>query len=254
LYYPAEASPLGEIPHDGIGEANPTPSLLRRAGETLVVAGCDPAAGILARLYEKQSGFRMLVFQRSSQQALDLLQQGLVHVAGVHLGASDAPDTNMGSVKKSIAQPSRLLRVTSWEEGIAVGSSFATSSVQGLLKSSAKWIGREAGSGARKCLDELFEDRQPPRRVAKDHRSVATAIQCGWADAGVCVKIASQEAGLKFLPIKTEGYDFCFYQADEDDPRIAALIRVIQSNEFRQTVKELPGYDTRHAGSMSSVG
>ncbi len=253
LFYPVEATPLGEISHDGHGEPQSTTARVRLAESTLVMAGCDPAAGLLARVYEQATGYRMLVFPRSSRQALELLQQGVVHVAGVHLAAAGDHGGNASSVKQILNQPARLLRVTSWEDGIAVGSGIRSRSVRSLLRDRVTWIGREPGSGARQCLDELLSNRPAPRRLARDHRGVADAIRCGWADAGVCLQLVAEEAGLRFLPVRTEGYDLCFTSATEADPRIQSLVRVIQSPEYRELLGELPGYDARLAGSISTV-
>lgn len=250
LFYPVEMTPLGEIPHDGIGQPLANPARMRRAEETLVMASCDPAAGLLARLYERGTGYRLLVFPRSSRQALALLTAGLVHIAGVHLSSGDAADANVSAVRELVAQPTRLIRVASWQEGIAVGPGMATQSVRGLLRDRVTWIGREPGSGARQCLDELFQDRPAPRRMARDHRGVADAVRCGWADAGVCLQLAAEEAGLRFLPVRIEGYDLCYHASVDNDPRVLALIGVIQSAEFRELVGQLPGYDTRHAGEQ----
>lgn len=262
LYYPVEAMPLGELPHDGLRSmetksratrGNNSATLRRLAERTLVVACCDPAVGLLARIYEQTSGYRMLVFSRSSRLALSLLKQGLVHVAGVHLAAAESAEGNAAPVSQILAQPARLLRVAAWDEGIAVGSAVSAKSVRGLLGERATWIGREPGSGARQCLDEVLEDRTAPRRLARDHRGVAEAIRAGWADAGVCLKLVAEEAGLRFLPIRTEGYDLCFTQAGKDDPRVQALVRVVQSNEYRRLLGELPGYDSRRAGEVIDV-
>ena len=253
LFYPAEATPLGEIPHDGFGHPESNPARLRRANETLVVATCDPASGLLARLYERVTGFRLLVVPRSSGQALQLLEQGLVHMAGVHLAATDDPNGNGASVKALVSQPARLLRVASWMEVIAVGSKIGKSSGRGLLNSQVKWVGREQGSGARRCQDELLQNRPAPRRNARDHRGIAEAIRCGWADAGVCLELVAREAGLMFLHIRTEEYDLCYQRSNEDDPRVLALVKVIQSSEYRQLYGELWGYDTRLTGQNSLI-
>ena len=114
-------------------------------------------------------------------------------------------------------------------------------------------MGRESGSGARQCQDDLLQDRLIPRRVAKDHRGVAEAIRCGWADVGVCVRPASAEANLNFLPIREEAYDLCLPTALETDPRLRALFQVVRSATLRQWYSELPGYDCRLSGDSVRI-
>lgn len=255
--YPFEATPLGEIPHDGVyHDGSPSRHVAheRLADHTLVVASCDPAIGLLVRVYEQLTGYRMLVFPRSSRQALQLLQQELVHVAGVHLSASDDETGNAEPVQEILREPASLLRVASWDEGVVVGADVSASTLRGVLRDRLTWVGREPGSGARQCLDELLEHRPAPRRLARDHRGVAEAIVCGWADAGVCLRLVAEEAGLRFLPVRTEGYDVCFTAKQNHDPRVQALVRVIQSSDYRRLLGELPGYDIAQTGQLQTVG
>lgn len=251
--YPVEATPLGEIPHDGVSAAGQHAANERLADSTLVMASCDPAVGLLARVYEQVTGYRLLAFPRSSRLALQLLRQGLVHVAGVHLSAADETAGNAAPVREIVGEPASLLRVTSWEDGVAIGTNVAATTLRRLLRERVTWVGREPGSGARQCLDELLDHRPAPRRMARDHRGVAEAICCGWADAGVCLRLVADEAGLRFLPVRTEGFDLCFTTKHSHDPRVQALVRVIQSSDYRRLLGELPGYDIADTGGLQSV-
>ncbi|HEY1496744.1 MAG TPA: helix-turn-helix domain-containing protein, partial [Candidatus Solibacter sp.] len=51
----------------------------------LVLAGCDPATGLLARMVEKISGVEVVSAAASSKLALQWLREGKVHIAGSHL-------------------------------------------------------------------------------------------------------------------------------------------------------------------------
>ena len=63
--YPALSTPmLTPLPD---GPAANSPSTIAAAGETLVLASCDPAAGLLASHYHAATGMRLLVIPRSSQ-------------------------------------------------------------------------------------------------------------------------------------------------------------------------------------------
>lgn len=86
--------------------------------------------------------------------------------------------------------------------------------------------------------------------MAFDHRSVAAAVRCGWADIGPCVRLASEESGLSFLKVQQKDYDLCFSSDAEHDPRIAALLATIRSRSYRSRLAELPGYSTRHTGEL----
>jgi molybdate-binding protein len=122
------------------------------------------------------------------------------------------------------------------------------------VRSGLCWIGREDASGARQCLDEMLEGKRiVPRFVATDHRGVAEVVRSGCADAGVCLRLVSEEAGLDFLGVREEAYDLCFPARWENDPRIRALLEVVRSPAYRKALGELPGYDSAETGELQHV-
>lgn len=252
--YPAESIPLGVVPHDGIAHTGALKvSETVDPERTLVMACCDPAVGLLAAELARTAGIRLLAFQRPSRAALTLLGQGLVHVAGIHLSRSDEQEGNAEVVRTELGPGYTLLQVAHWEEGIALAPGLDVSSVRSAVGSDLRWIGREEGSGAGQCLNEILAGRRHPKRIASDHRAVAEAVRGGWADAGVCLRLASEEAGLDFLGVRHEAYDLCFPTRWEGDPRLRALVQAIRSPNYRRSLGELPGYDSTAAGSLYRV-
>jgi molybdate-binding protein len=252
--YPVEASPLGVVPHDGIFQQDVFEERGRNdPASTLVLASCDPASGLLAQELARSTGVRLIVLPRSSATALSLLQQGLVHAAGVHLAGDDAPGGNAAIVRNMLGPGFSLLHVACWEEGVTFAAARRISTIRQAVQADLRWVGREAGSGARRCLDEILGARRPPRRLAADHRGVADAIRCGWADIGVCLRLASEEAGLEFLSVRREAYDLCVADALKSDPRLQALIDTVRSPSYRRLLGELPGYDSTGSGKVQRV-
>jgi molybdate-binding protein/transcriptional regulator with XRE-family HTH domain len=252
--YPVETTDAGVILHDGVYEGGPLP---RPGGDdaqrTLVMAGCDPAVGLLAGELERTANVRLIALPRPSRAALALLGQGLVHVAGVHLAGAEQPGGNADIVREALGPGYVLLHGARWDEGIACAPATHLSSVQEAVGSSVRWVGREPGSGARQCLDEIMGERRSLRRLASDHRGVAEAVRQGWADAGVCVRLVSEEAGLSFLSVRQEDYDLCFPESSAGDHRIQALLQALRSPSYRKAVAELPGYDSRKTGELKRV-
>src|SRR5438067_1761660 len=78
---------------------------------------------------------------------------------------------------------------------------------------------------------------------ASAHRGVAEAVGNGWAEAGVCLRLVSEEAGLDFLRVREEAYDLCFPERSGEDPRIRALLDVVRSPSYRKALGQLPGYN-----------
>jgi molybdate-binding protein/DNA-binding XRE family transcriptional regulator len=254
LLYPVEPPQLGLIGCDGTfahGEfrdrRQTTPS------DTLVLACCDPAAALLAARFAQRSGFRLLALQRSSGEALTLLQRGMVHVAGVHFARADRAEANADMVRERLGAGYQLLHIATWEEGVALTPTLGLRTMQAALSAKLRWVGREAGSAARQRLDELLGERKPPRRVAYDHRGVAEAIRCGWADAGMCHRMVSEEIGLDFIGFEKESFDLCWSSGMDGDPRIQALVATVRSSEYRDAMTELPGFETSRCGERVAV-
>jgi molybdate-binding protein/DNA-binding XRE family transcriptional regulator len=252
--YPVEATPMGVVHHDGIcqggkvqgrGDMDP-----RR---TLVMACCDPAVGLLAAELSRKADVRLIALQRPSRMSLGMLGQGLIHVAGIHLARAEHPDGNASIVRNELGTGYNLIRVAHWEEGVAFTPG-RFSSIRAAVRSNSRWIGREDGSGARQCLDEVLgKTRAVPRHVASGHQGVAEAIRSGWADAGVCLRLVSEEAGLSFLGVRQEAYDLCFPAEWEGDLRIQALLDVVRSSTYRRALRELPGYQSEETGALQHV-
>ena len=258
LLYPVERTAVGVLPAHGIIKAgaveihehtDPT--------QSLVLAGCDPAVGLLHVELRRATKFQLIPVVRSSRQALELLQRGLVHVAGIHLQDQEAPDGNQRAVRKLLGSGYTLIRVTRWQDGVALSPSLRIRTIKEALSARLRWVAREKGSGARHCLEAIFRGRRRApdafQHVATDHAGVVEAIRTGWAQAGVCVRLPAAEAGLDFLVAREEDYDLCYRSDLEHDPRIQALVRAIHSQTFRRSLDELPGYSATLTGEQTHV-
>ena len=255
--YPAERTFVGAVAADGTLRGTTYEWHMRAdSKQTLVLAGCDPAVGLLAAELAG-CGVRLLPFIRSSRQALDLLHRGVVHVAGIHLQDDHAPSGNEKAARESLGGNVSLLRIARWEEGIALGSGTGARTVRQAITGNLRWVGREPGSGARRCLDALLKNqaRLPKgyHHIASDHVAVVETIRSGWAEAGVCVRLPAQEGGLSFLRVREEDYDLCFRRDLEHDPRIQSLLRRVRGRAFRHALGELPGYDSSETGTVVAV-
>ena len=54
------------------------------------------------------------------------------------------------------------------------------------------------------------------------------------------MRLCAEDAGLRFLPVRTESLDLCFSATIERDPRIQALIRLLRSRSHRRLIDKLP--------------
>lgn len=236
LRYPVEPTLAGSVPHDGVFPGGDVPRDVR---PTCVLACCDPAVGLLTEPLAT-AGVRLLALPRSSSEALELLRKGLVDAAGVHLAGAGEPGGNAEAVRRRLGDGYRVARVAFWDEGIVVDPSRKVRSVESAVRARLRWVGREPGSAARECLDALLPDNRAPRGIARTHRGVAEAIRSGWADAGVGLRLAAEEAGLDFLKVREEAYDLVY--PERLDVEVRRLLEAVSSRSYRRWLGDLPGY------------
>ncbi len=86
-----------------------------------------------------------------------------------------------------------------------------------------------------------------------DHRGVAEVIRAQSADAGICLRLASEEAGLGFLSVRHEAYEICLPDSVLADGRGRALLQVVRSSAYRRLLADLPGYDAAKTGDLRPV-
>ena len=259
VLYPVEPTAAGTIPHDGRADEHERHSLAAASPSperTLVVAGCDPLVGSLVRQLASAHGIRVLPLLRSSAQALELLRRGLIHVAGVHYTDSNGRLSNDDTVRRTLGPGYKLIHQLRWDAGIAIGASRRERTARALLQARVRWVNREEGSAARSVFDALLATRRRPEgyeHVVRDHRAVAATVSSGWAEAGLCVKPAAADARLGFIPLQQEAYELCVATPVLDDPRVQALVAVLQSSIYRQWLSDVPGCSSRDTGDLRTV-
>ena len=129
-----------------------------------------------------------------------------------------------------------------------------------LARPGITFINRQRGSGTRMLLD--FELKkwgiagaqiEGYEKEVATHMTVAASVASGTIDAGLGVLAAAKALGLEFLPVASEQYDVLMNFAPHDE-RMALIIQVLQSPEFRADVEALGGYDLSQAGKHLAVG
>ena len=82
------------------------------------------------------------------------------------------------------------------------------------------------------------------------HMAVAVAILSGKVDVGLGIKSAARALGLDFVPLVEERYDLLIPGEMLATPMIQAMLAVINTPLFKQTVEALGGYSTRETGNL----
>jgi molybdate-binding protein/DNA-binding XRE family transcriptional regulator len=230
------------------------------ATKRLVLAGCDPAANLLAHMVEKISGIEIIPAAASSKLALSWLKEGKVHVAGSHLEDPKTGEFNLPYLRKEFPDKDfSVITFAHWEEGLVVapGNPKHLSKIDDVARKNVRLINREPGSGSRALLDRLMNAAgidsgkvQGYDRIARGHLAAAYAVVSGDADVCLATRSAAQTFGLDFIPLHSERYDLVLRKKTAGLPAIQTFLDVLQRAALRRKLEVLAGYDTTQTGSL----
>lgn len=266
---PVSASPYFMPEADGIirktGRSNGRADLIvfakeEAAQKRLVLAGCDPATGLLARMVEKVSGIEVVSAAASSKLALTWLAEGKVHIAGSHLEDAKTGEFNLPFLRKTFPNEEfSVVTFARWEEGLVVasGNPKGIRKVEDLSRKSVKFVNREPGSGSRGLLDQLLgkagmdaQKLQGYQRIAFGHLAAAYCVVSQDADVCLATRSAARTFNLDFVPLHSERYDLVMRKRTADLPAVKAFLDVLQRATLRRKLEVLAGYDTSETGKL----
>ena len=233
--------------------------------QEISVAGCDPAIFLAGEHLRRQKDQTSVVgWTMGSMAALRALQQGEVHVAGLHLYDPATGESNL-PVLRRVLKGSRYEVVTfaTWEEGFLVrpGNPKSIRSAADLAEPGVRLVNREEGAGARLLLDQQLRAAgisstavQGYGCLVSSHFEVARAIAGQQADVGIGIRSAAQLFGLDFVPLQSARYDLVVPNAYlKTHPTLAHLFETLVSRPFRNEIEALGGYDTHDTGKHHAL-
>ena len=102
-------------------------------------------------------------------------------------------------------------------------------------------VNRNQGSGTRALIDRLLEGVRPAGYAVqpRNHNAVAAAISQGRADWGVTLDTIARNAGLGFLPVQEERYDFVVPKSRVSRPGVVAFTNLLVTPVTRQALARL---------------
>lgn len=224
----------------------------------LILAGCDPAIGLVSRMVEKLSGVEIVSAAASSKLALTWLKEGKVHVAGSHLKDPETGEFNLPFLRREFPDEDfAVVTFAQWEEGFitAPGNPKHIKKPEDLAKKTVRFVNREAGSGSRALLDRLLAGAGTSAtkisgydRLAHGHLAAAYVVHANEADCCLATRSAAQVFNLDFVSLQSERYDFVMRRQTLETPAAQAFLDVLQRAGLRRKLEVLAGYDTSRTG------
>lgn len=226
-------------------------------GSRLLVGGCDPGISVLAR-HAQAAGIELVLAHCNSSQALRLLKEGCLHIAGTHLRDETSGESNLPAISRMF--PKHKIAVVTfavWEEGIvtARGNPKAIRGIEDLARPGISIVNRESGSGSRALLDAHLKRLgisvrgvRGYEREIHGHLPAAWHVQIGAADCCIATAGAARLFGLGFIPLVSERYDLAIPRQRLKAPAVQHLLDILSLSRFRRELEGLGGYDTSDTG------
>lgn len=226
----------------------------------LAIGSHDMTLDLLAQFVAGKNR-RLASANVGSLGGLIALRRGECHLAGAHLLDPETGEYNLSYIARYLAKrPVELLTLVDREQGLIVprGNIKGIRSLADLGRDDVRFVNRQRGAGTRILLDyELGKARISAETVAGyeqeefTHLAVAAAIASGRADCGLGIAAAAKALDLDFVPLFQERYDLVISAEYANSDLLAPLIETIHSNEFKNAVNALPGYDTLRTGQQA---
>ena len=202
--------------------------------------GLDYLLGTLQR-----RGVRSKFLAVGSLAGLDAARRGECDIAGVHLLDPASGQYNRPFLTEDIElipgygrlQGIVFRRGDARFEGRPVADAIATA----VGQPDCVMVNRNQGSGTRALIERLLDGARPPGYAVqpRNHNAVAAAVRQGRADWGVTLDTVARGAGLGFIPVQHEQYDFIAPRARGNRPAVVAFRRLLEGPHVRQALQRL---------------
>jgi len=195
-----------------------------------------------------------------SLEGLMMLYRNQADIAAMHLLDPASQEYNLPFINQLfVYETISVMRLASREQGfiVAKGNPKGISGFNDLARKDIRFINRQKGSGTRFLLDsKLLAGGISPADVNGyeneewTHLSTASHISRGSADVAFGIRSAAGHLGLDFLPVAKEQFDLVFRWTDDNRDMLGKLIAFLQSEEFKNSLSDLEGYDISELGTM----
>lgn len=188
------------------------------------------------------------------------LRKGTCHMAGSHLLDIETGEYNLSYIRRYLkGLKVSVFHLVLRDQGLIVakGNPKGIKSIEDLTRDGVIFVNRQGGSGTR----VLFDYKLGQLGIKADmiggydheeftHMAVAVDVLSGAADCGVGIYAAAKALDLDFIPMEREQYDLVFPSQVLDHEAIRRVLETIRSQEFKDRVADLGGYDPARSGEL----
>ncbi len=210
-------------------------------------------------LYKHHYPYSLSSNNAGSMGGIMAISRGEAHLAGVHLLDPDSGEYNLPLLEKYINEEVVVINLVYRDQGFIVpkGNPKDIKALKDLTRDDVRMINRQRGAGTRVLLDYyLDKDGISNQEITGYHKeevnhlSVAAAVDGGSADVGLGIRAACEALDLDFVFLAKERYDLVIPKKYYESDGVVKLVETIKSDEFKEAVENLPGYDLSRSGEI----
>ncbi len=231
------------VPADALVHVQLLSPDLRPADLVVIGSHCLGLDYLIGQL--QLAGWHTKFLAVGSTGGLEAARRGECDLAGIHLLDAETGQYNRPFVSDGLQLRTgyRRMQGVLYRPGdqrfdrraVADAMAAALSDVECVM------INRNRGSGTRVLIDQLLGDARPVgyAHQARNHNAIAAAITQDRADWGVAIESVAQRAGLGFLPLTSEQYDFVVPTQRSQRPAVAAFLQMLAEPAIQESLAEL---------------
>lgn len=230
--------------------------------KSIIICGQDMILDILSRNIESSlTSIKSYRSYMGSYNGLYNLYNNKSSIASSHLWDWETSEYNIDFVKKLLPGiPCTIINLTYRTQGFYVqkGNPKNINGWEDLKRDDLSYVNREIGCGVRVLLDgKLRELNISSNEIngynyeENSHLAVASAVARGKGDFGIGIeKVAKQIDNIDFIPLQKERYDLVIKTNDLEKPIYKQILNIINSDDFKDELVGLGGYDLKDTGKI----
>jgi len=234
----------------------------RRVEGALLASGSNDPILDMLQTYMKKSYPEFYIFSANtgSTDGLKALNMGYTDIAWSHLYDPKTGEYNIPFLPTYLPNVKPVVVNLFYRDlGFVTlpGNPIRLKGFQDLTKRGVRFINRQKGSGTRLLIDQRLKDFgissskiEGYSDEVNTHLEVGLSILGKTANVGIATMAVSKFLSLDFIPITKERFDMIQSQETFFHKGVQALIRLLHSEEFRQKVEKIGGYDLKDSGRV----
>jgi putative molybdopterin biosynthesis protein len=267
----ANADGLIRVPEniEGFDEGESiTCELLRNKSElnkrTHIIGSHDLSLGILRDMLKNRFPDQDLISTHvGSMSGIMAFRKGITDLCTTHVLDENDNVYNINVVKRYVPERNWLLvNIAKRTQGLIVqkGNPKSLSGIVDIAKNGVTFVNRQIGSGTRILLDAMLKEKGVSKDLIKgyereesSHNAIAILVREGVADTGIAIHAVARAFSLGFIPLAEEDYDLLITKEFSETTRFQSLLALIRSDEFKNRLIEVGGYNTEGTGEIKYV-